>query len=79
MVRTWLGRNEMESSTVALEHEHRIVQKVVAGMAMLADELEKGIPVKDICRENGISNATFFNWKAKYGVDTQPAEKAKRA
>jgi hypothetical protein len=29
----------MESSTVALEHEHRIVQKVVAGMAMLADEL----------------------------------------
>ncbi len=28
---------------------------------------EKGIPVKDICRENGISNATFFNWKAKYG------------
>lgn len=28
---------------------------------------EKGIPVKDICREIGISDATFYNWKAKYG------------
>ena len=28
---------------------------------------EKGITVADICRENGISHATFFNWKAKYG------------
>jgi putative transposase len=23
--------------------------------------------VKDICREFGISDATFYNWKAKYG------------
>lgn len=36
----------MESSTVALEHEHRIVQKVVAGMAMLTDELTEGKSVK---------------------------------
>ena len=28
---------------------------------------ESGIPVKDICREIGISDATFYNWKAKYG------------
>ena len=28
---------------------------------------EKGILVADICREHGISNATFFNWKGKYG------------
>ena len=27
----------------------------------------KGISVADICREHGISNATFFNWKGKYG------------
>jgi putative transposase len=33
----------------------------------ILSQQEKGIPVKDICRENGISNATFFNWKAKYG------------
>ena len=28
---------------------------------------ENGIAVKDICRELGISDATFYNWKAKYG------------
>ena len=26
-----------------------------------------GIAVKDISRELGISEATFYNWKAKYG------------
>lgn len=28
---------------------------------------EAGKAVKDICREHGISDATFYNWKAKYG------------
>lgn len=28
---------------------------------------EKGIKVADICREHSISDATFYNWKAKYG------------
>ena len=30
-------------------------------------EGEAGRSPKDICRENGISNATYYNWKAKYG------------
>lgn len=28
---------------------------------------EAGIAVKDICREIGISEPTFYNWKSKYG------------
>lgn len=28
---------------------------------------EAGMIVKDIAREMGISDAKFFNWKAKYG------------
>ena len=28
---------------------------------------ESGIAVKEITRELGISDATFYNWKAKYG------------
>ncbi|WP_374755517.1 IS3 family transposase [Fibrisoma limi] len=28
---------------------------------------ENGIPTKEICREHGISEATFYNWKSKYG------------
>ena len=28
---------------------------------------DTGIKVADICREHGISDASFYNWKAKYG------------
>jgi putative transposase len=28
---------------------------------------ETGRTVQEICREYGISQATFFNWKSKYG------------
>jgi putative transposase len=28
---------------------------------------ERGEKVKDLCRELSISDATFYNWKAKYG------------
>ena len=28
---------------------------------------ERGEKVKGLCRELGISDATFYNWKAKYG------------
>lgn len=30
-------------------------------------EVERGKLVKDVCREYGISDATYYNWKAKYG------------
>jgi len=30
-------------------------------------QYEVGVSVTDVCREHGISKATFFNWKAKYG------------
>ena len=30
-------------------------------------EVEGGRMVKDVCREYGISDATYFNWKPKYG------------
>jgi putative transposase len=30
-------------------------------------EYENGRAVLDLCREYGISKATFFNWKSKYG------------
>jgi|TARA_B110000263_G_C14959993_1_gene352116 putative transposase len=30
-------------------------------------EVENGKLVKDVCREYGISDATYYNWKSKYG------------
>jgi putative transposase len=30
-------------------------------------QAEAGVPVKDLCRKLGISDQTFYNWKAKYG------------
>ena len=30
-------------------------------------EVEAGRQVKEVCREYGISGATYYNWKGKYG------------
>jgi putative transposase len=29
--------------------------------------VEKGQPLTDVCREEGISDATYYRWKAQYG------------
>ena len=36
----------------------------IVGILKLA---ETGIPVTEICRSNGISSATFYKWRSKYG------------
>ena len=30
-------------------------------------EQEAGVATADICRRHGVSSATFYKWKAKYG------------
>ena len=30
-------------------------------------EVDAGMLVKDICRKHGISDATYYTWKSKYG------------
>lgn len=30
-------------------------------------EVESGQQVKDVCREHGISEGTYYRWKAKFG------------
>ncbi len=30
-------------------------------------QAELGTPVEEVCRKLGISDATFYNWKKKYG------------
>ncbi len=28
---------------------------------------EDGVPVADLCREHGMSSASYYKWRAKYG------------
>jgi putative transposase len=38
-----------------------------AQIVKILKQQEAGAKVSDICREAGIAEATFYNWKAKYG------------
>jgi putative transposase len=38
-----------------------------AQIVSILHQQEAGKSVKEIIREHGISDATFYNWKAKYG------------
>ncbi len=50
--------------------EHQIIS--------ILKQQETGMKVSDICREHGISDATFFNWKAKYsGMDASQLKRLK--
>ena len=33
----------------------------------ILNQQESGRKISEICREHGISDATFYNWRAKYG------------
>jgi len=37
-----------------------------AQKAFILKQAADGMPVADICRKAGISQATYFNWKRKY-------------
>ena len=41
-------------------------------------EQEQGVATAEVCRRHGISSATFFKWKAKFGgMDVSDARRLK--
>ncbi len=41
-------------------------------------EQEAGNPTADVCRKHGVSSATFYKWKAKFGgLDVSDARRLK--
>lgn len=41
-------------------------------------EQEAGVPTAEVCRKHGLSSATFYKWKAKYGgLDVSEAKRLK--
>jgi len=54
----------------------RFTEEQIAG---ILKQSEAGMKTADLCRQNGISGATFYNWKAKYGGMAVPdVQKLKR-
>ena len=42
-------------------------------------EAETGVKIPDLCRQHGISDGTFYAWKAKYGGLTVSAARRLKA
>jgi putative transposase len=41
-------------------------------------EQAAGVPTAEVCRKHGVSSATFYKWKAKYGgLDVSEAKRLK--
>ena len=50
----------------------RFTEKQIIGILV---EHEAGVKTGDLWRKHGISSATFFNWKAKFGGISSEAHK----
>jgi len=42
----------------------RFTEEQIVGFLKQA---EAGVVVKDLCRKHGFSDATFYNWRSRYG------------
>ncbi len=42
-------------------------------------EADAGMKVADLCRKHGISDATFYNWRSRYGgMDVSEARRLRQ-
>jgi putative transposase len=46
-----------------MKHKRHTEEQIIA----ILTEHEAGMKTADLCRKHGISEASFYNWKAKYG------------
>ena len=53
----------------------RFTEEQIIGFLKQADA---GMPVRELCRKGGFSDATFYKWRAKYGgMDASDAKRLK--
>ena len=38
-----------------------------AQIMRILKQAESGVPISELCREHGMSNASFYKWRGKYG------------
>ena len=53
-------------------------RKTESQIIALLKKAEAGIPVAELCRQEGVSVSTFYSWRAKYGgMDVSEAQRLK--
>ena len=53
-------------------------RKTESQIIALLKKDEAGIPVAELCRQEGVSVSTFYSWRAKYGgMDVSEAQRLK--
>jgi putative transposase len=58
-----------------LDVKKRFSEEQIIGFLREAD---KGVPVKDLCRKHGFSEASFYLWRSKFGgMDVSDAKRLK--
>lgn len=49
----------------------KTARKSDSQIMQILKQAQAGAPVSELCREHGMSSATFYKWRAKYGgMDT---------
>jgi putative transposase len=49
----------------------KTTRKSDSQIMQILSQANSGVPVSELCREHGMSSATFYKWRAKYGgMDT---------
>jgi len=62
----------MAAKSVNLENDGHEKEQIIG----FIKQGEAGLPIKDLCRKGGFSNATFYKWRAKYaGMDVPDARR----
>jgi putative transposase len=72
-----LGQEEVESEPEGdgRMKRSRDTEEQIIG---ILKEQEAGMPVAELCRKHGMSEATFYNWKSKYKYGGLEVSEAKR-
>ena len=55
-----------------------LMQSNLDQMVAASKQAEAGVPIKELCRKGGFSDATFYKWRAKFGGMEVPDAKRLR-